>query len=79
MQYTAIKSTFRKTVEQVDSKSKTHKWFKTQMGTKHSVKPQNHPQPQALNVVCECVEEAEEAKDSKGLENRRTTRELYIF
>lgn len=25
------------------------------MGTKHSVKPQNHPQPQDLNAVSECV------------------------
>lgn len=50
------------------------------MGTKHSVKRQNHPQPQDLNAVSECVGRSRGSNGYKRTaEQENHERALYVL
>lgn len=50
------------------------------MGTKHSVKPRNHTQPQDLNVVSKCVRRSRGSNGYKrNGEMEKHKRALYFF
>lgn len=60
-------------------KPKTRKSFKTEMGTRHSVKLRNHQEPQELNAVSECVGSSRGSNECKMDWRKEEPQKSLIF